>query len=192
MRRRHAETAEKRGERDFPGLLPVGRLRAGDVLRAVDLVEPDRLRQIRLEDRRAVGPVQRAEAGEERRDPVVARGLELLDVDRERVAGDGALDVEGAGLGILVSRGLDLGRELPGLRHGAVVAVLGPRDDARSRRDAAHRRMTAEGVLELLVRRHVAEHRALLRRRGRLAIPAAAQRIAAPAENRIAYLRGFH
>ena len=50
-------------------------------------------------------PFKRAEARKRRGDPVVARRLELLDVDRERVSRLRALDVERARLRIVVARG---------------------------------------------------------------------------------------
>ena len=111
---------------------------------------------------------------------MIARGLELLNADRERVSGLRPVHVERAGLRVVVARQLDFRRQLIRLRHRAVVAVLRPRHDPRAGRDVLHGRDAAEGVLELLVLRHVAQdgaaaargigrkrHRARSRRRGR-------------------------
>src|SRR5262249_30130018 len=109
----------------------------------------------------AVRRVQRAEARKRRRDAVGARRLELLDPDDQRVTGLGALDVEGPRLRVVVAGQLHLRRELPRLRHGAVVAVLRPGHDPGARLDAMGRRHAAEGVFQLLVLRHVAQNRLL-------------------------------
>src|ERR1700730_4378218 len=118
-----------------------------------------------MEQGRAIAAVQRAEPREERRDSVGARGLELLDVDRERVARLGSLDEEGPRLRVVMTRQLDLGRQLAGRRDGAVVAVLAPADDPRAGRDVVRRCDPAEGVLELLVLGNVPQRRPFLSRR---------------------------
>src|SRR6266498_1919361 len=57
-------------------------------------------------------PRARSTSENQRRDPVGARRLQLLDVNRQRVARLGPFDEEGSGLRIVVARQLDLGRQL--------------------------------------------------------------------------------
>src|SRR5262249_51496980 len=84
-----------------------------------------------------------------RRHRVVARGLELQEMNGDGVAGLGALDVEGTGLWIVVSGGHHLRRQIAGGLHEAVEAVLGPRHDARAGHHPRLRRRAAERVHEI-------------------------------------------
>ena len=77
---------------------------------------------------------------------MIARRLELVDVDGQRVARFRAVDVKRAGLRIVVAGRNQLGWELIGLGHCAVVAVFAPRDDARSRFDVKFRRRPAKCI----------------------------------------------
>ena len=77
---------------------------------------------------------------------MVAGRLELVDVNDDRVARLGAIDVERTGLRIVVSGRHELGRKLIGLRDRAVVAVFRPRHDAGARLDVHPCRRAAKCI----------------------------------------------
>ena len=86
---------------------------------------------------------------------MVPSGLELLDVDHDRVPRLRTLDVERARLGVVVSGDHDFTRLLARLGERAVKAVLRPGDDPSAGLDPVRRRNAAERVLQLLVLRDV-------------------------------------
>src|SRR5262249_25890073 len=155
------EAAQERGEGNLPRERAVLRARARDALRAVDVVEPDRLRQLRAEHGRLLCPLEGAEPGGGDGDRVVARRLELLDVHDERVARFRTFHVERPRLGVVAPRSQHRARLLAGLVQGAVETILGPRDDPRAGLDPMRGQDTTERVLQLLVLRDVAQDRLL-------------------------------
>src|SRR5438132_3072357 len=132
-------------------------MRACNVAGAIDIVAPHLFGEITSQHRGAIGAIERAEPRKERRDSVIPRRLELVDVNGQRVARLRALDIERTGLRIVVSRRNDFRRDLIGPGHGAVVAVFSPRNDARSGLDVMRGRHAAERVLQLLMLRNVAQ-----------------------------------
>ena len=96
--RGHTDRPEHRRERQVDGELAVPGLELQRAARAVEMVDPRRVGQRILQRRSAVGASQPAEERDRGRRRPVARRLDADEVQRERVAGLGALDVERPGL----------------------------------------------------------------------------------------------
>ena len=117
---RDAEAPEKRVQRDLRRERRVERGERRLVLRAIDRIEPDLLRHRRVEHRRVVRRVERAESRRERPDALVAVHGQVEDLHHERVARLRPLDVERSGQRVVP---LDLGQRVARLLDHVAEAV---------------------------------------------------------------------
>ena len=143
---RDAEAPEKRMQRDLRG---ERRVEGGErrlVLRAIDGIEPDLFRHRRVEHRRVIGRVERAEARRERPDALVAVDRQIQDLHHERVARLRALHVERPGQGVVP---LHLCERVTRLLDDVAKAVERLRVDDVARLDGRHGRRHAEDELEV-------------------------------------------
>ena len=126
-----------------PQVAPV-RLEQDRVPHPVELVDPGQLGQRLLQQRGPVGAGERAEERDRgRRAPVAGRD-QVGDVQRERVAGLGALDVERAGLRVDLGDVQHLGRAVRRAPQPAGERVLGPQPQHGAGSDPVRRRDPAE------------------------------------------------
>src|SRR5207244_8615933 len=98
--RRYADRPVEWLEREGGAVIRIERAKEDALRRFVDLVHPNSLRQWLLKGRGEVRAGQRAKQRNGAAGRPIARRLDVDQVDRQRVARLGALDIEGPGLGI--------------------------------------------------------------------------------------------
>src|SRR5262249_25073488 len=114
------DAAEKRMEWDFHFVAGVKGLEGRGLACVIDRVEPYFFRERRMQHRRVVGGVERAEAGAEGTQALIAVDLQIEKFHDERVAGFRAVDEEGTGQRIVA---FDEGKRVAGLLDGIAEAI---------------------------------------------------------------------
>ena len=92
--RSHTDAAEKRMQRNFDFVIRIQSLEGSGVASMINRIEPDLLRQGRMNHRGVVGGVQRAKSRPQRAKSLVAINLQVQKLNNQRVAGFRTVDEE--------------------------------------------------------------------------------------------------
>ncbi len=148
------DAAEERTHRNLQLMLSE---RGGNrSLLSIDGVPPDFLSQRWIQERRIVCACECSKAGIVRADGIVPSRLKVENMDDHDIPRLSAFDVKRAGLWIISSNGCDVGRDVGWLFDGAVVAIFRPGFESCSGLESHHGRVATEGVLQLVLLRHIA------------------------------------
>src|SRR5262249_57477235 len=116
----YSDTAEKGMQRDFHFVVRIERLKRSGIAGVIDRIEPDFLRQRRVDHRRVIRGVQRTKSGAECAKSLVTVDLQVQKFHDERVAGLRSIDEERAGERVVA---LDHRECVAGLFDGVAKAI---------------------------------------------------------------------
>src|ERR1700691_900455 len=123
-------------QRNFHGVIRIMRLKSRSVVVRMNRIEPNALGQRRLNHRRVICRVKRAEAGCKRTDSLCRVHFQRHEVDGNRVTRLSTLDVERTGERVVA---LDQCERITGLLNGVAECVKRTRLENISRRKPCYR-----------------------------------------------------